>query len=235
MTGTPLTAADLAALQALDTPTICNALEVVAPQRRGIGYTTQPLVCARPALPPMVGYARTAAIRATHPSTAGAAEQRQLRLDYYAYVAQGSGPRIVVIEDRDAEPGFGAFWGEVQTNIHKGLGCLGVVTNGSIRDLPASADGFQLLAGRIGPSHAFVHLEQIDVAVTVAGMTVRPDDLIHADQHGAVVIPGDVARRIPEAAATIARREAVLIGASQRIDFDFDKLARAIREADEIH
>ncbi|MGH7185226.1 MAG: RraA family protein, partial [Pseudomonadota bacterium] len=226
---------DLAALRALDTPTICNALEIVAPQRRGFGYTTQPLVCARPALPPMVGYARTATIRAMHPPDHAAAESRERRLEYYAHMASAPGPRITVIQDLDPEPGYGAWWGEVNSNIHKGLGCLGVITNGSIRDLPVCAEGFQLLAGRVGPSHAFVHVAEIAVTVTVHGMTVQPGDLIHADQHGAVVIPMDVARKIPDAAALIARREAHIIAASRRPGFNFNLLATAIREADEIH
>lgn len=230
-----LTNDDLAALRALDTPTICNALELVAPQRRGFGYTTRPLVCARPALPPIVGYARTATIRAMHPAEHPATELRERRLKYYAHMANAPGPRIAVIEDIDPEPGYGAWWGEVNTNIHKGLGCLGVITSGSIRDLPVCAEGFQLLAGRVGPSHAFVHIEEIAITVTVHGMTVRPGDLVHADQHGAVVIPIDVARKISGAAALIARREAHLIAAAQRPGFSFDALATAIRESDEIH
>jgi len=230
-----LSEADLAALAALDTPTVCNALELVAPARRGSYFTTRPLVCARPGLPPIVGYARTATIRAMQPADEDAAAQRRRRLAYYAHVAEEPGPRIVVIEDIDPQPGFGAFWGEVNSNIHKGLGCLGVITNGSIRDLPVCAEGFQMLAGVVGPSHAYVHLEAIGGPVTVAGMPVKPGDLIHADQHGAVVIPHAVARQVPEAAARIARREAVIIAASQRPDFSYDKLAAALREADEIH
>jgi regulator of RNase E activity RraA len=231
----PLTAEELKSLVALDTPTVCNALEVVAPQRRGFGYTVKPFVAARPQLPPIVGYARTATIRAMHPSDRGADEMRRQRLDYYRYVAEGPNPSIMVIEDLDASPGYGAFWGEVQSNLHKGLGCLGVITNGCVRDIPQCAEGFQMLAGSVAPSHAYVHLEQFDVAVTVHGMTVRPGDLIHADPHGAVVVPLEVARKVPEAAAAIARREAHLIGASRRPDFSYEMLTRAIREADEIH
>jgi regulator of RNase E activity RraA len=225
----------LKALGQLDTPTICNALEIVAPQRRGFGYTTRPFVCARPQLPPIVGYARTATIRAMHPAERGAAEAREQRLAYYRYVSEGPRPSLMVIEDLDPLPGYGAWWGEVNTNLHKGLGCLGVVTSGCIRDLPLCAEGFQLLAGSVNPSHAYVHLESIDKPVTVHGMTVQPGDLIHADQHGAVVVPFTVARQVPEAAAQIGRREQHLIAASQRPDFDFAMLARAIREADEIH
>jgi regulator of RNase E activity RraA len=230
-----LTDADLGKLRALDTPTICNALELILPARRGIGFTTKPLVCARPHLPPIVGYARTATIRATHPAEGDAKAARQKRLDYYRHVSEGAAPRIVVLEDLDAEPGYGAFWGEVNSNIHKGLGCLGVITNGSIRDIPACAEGFQLLAGRVGPSHAYVHVVEIAVTVTVHGMTVRPGDLIHGDQHGAVVIPQEAARHIPDVAAQIARRESHIIAASQQADFSFEKLARTLAEADEIH
>ncbi len=68
MTDNPLNDSELKALQALDTPTVCNALEIVAPERRGFGYTVQPLVCAFPRLPPMVGYARTATARAMRPA-----------------------------------------------------------------------------------------------------------------------------------------------------------------------
>ncbi len=235
MPESPLTAEELKSLASLDTPTICNALEVVAPQRRGFGYTTRPFVSARPQLPPIVGYARTATIRAVHPSDRGAGEMREQRLAYYRYVGEGPQPSIMVIEDLDAVPGYGAFWGEVQSNLHKGLGCLGVVTNGCVRDIPQCAEGFQMLAGSVAPSHAFVHLEAFDVTVTVHGMSVRPGEIVHADLHGAVVIPLEVARKVPEAAAAIARREAHLIAASRRADFNFEMLARAIREADEIH
>ena len=225
----------LAALAALDTPTVCNALEVVAPERRGTGFTTSELFCARPDMAPIVGYARTARIRAEFPSDKTDAEIRQQRLDYYRYVDDGAKPAIMVIEDGDPRPGFGAWWGEVHTNVHKGLGCLGVVTNGSIRDLPANAENFQLLAGSVRPSHAYVRVESFGEPVTVAGMAVRSGDLIHADRHGAVVIPSDVAAGIPAAADRIARREAVIIDASQQPGFTWSDLAEAIRKGDEIH
>ena len=116
-----------------------------------------------------------------------------------------------MIQDIDgADVGYGAFWGEVQSNVHKALGCLGVITDGSIRDIPQWAPGFQALAGSIGPSHAWVHAENFGGEVRVAGMTVRSDDLIHADQHGAIVIPHRYRRqdagRLPNSAAAARRR-----------------------------
>jgi len=220
----PITDDVLAQLRALDTPTICNALEVVAPERRGFGYTTKPFFAPRPHLEPIVGYARTGTMRAQTSPTADADEMTRIRLAYYAHIGEGPGPTITVIEDLDEIAGYGAWWGEVNTNIHQGLGSLGVITNGSVRDLDDSAEGFQLLAGMAGPSHAWVRIEEFNVPVEVHGMRVEPGDLIHADQHGAVVIPVDVAAQVPQAAADIAAKEAVLINASQQPGFDAAKL-----------
>lgn len=219
-----LTDAQLDELRALDTPTVCNALEVVSPERRGSGYSVKPFFCPRPELGSMVGYARTGTMRSMQPTGATAAEATEARLAYYDHIGEGPGPTITVIEDLDAIPGYGAWWGEVNTNIHKGLGSLGVITNGSIRDLDDAAEGFHMLAGMAGPSHAWVRIEEYAVTVTVHGMTVNPGDLIHADQHGAVVIPPDVADKVPQAAADIAKSEHVLISASQQAGFSAAKL-----------
>ena len=236
MTDTTPTAADLEALRAFDTPTICNALEIVAPERRGTGYTVEPLECPFPDLKPIVGYARTACIRAMLPTTRPGAEMKQQRMAYYEYVAEGPGPTISVIQDMDgSRRGYGAFWGEVQSHIHRGLGCLGVITDGSIRDIPDWAAGFQALAGRIGPSHAHVHLQDFGHTVNVNGMLVSSNDIIHADQHGAVVVPASVVTEIPAAVELLVRREGVILDAARAPDFDIEALRRAMADADEIH
>jgi regulator of RNase E activity RraA len=216
---TSLTDTELAALRAIDTPTVCNALEVLAPGRRGSSFTVHPFVCPRPELGPMVGYARTATIRSMQPSNRSAMEVNQARMAYYDHIASGRRPTITVIEDLDPLPGFGAWWGEVNTNVHLGLGSIGAITNGSVRDLDGNADGFGLLAGAVAPSHAWARVEEAAITVTVHGMTVRPGDLIHADRHGAVVVPVAVARRLPDVAASLTERERVLIEASRHPDF----------------
>ena len=232
----PHPASLLETLARWDTPTICNALEVVAPERRLIGYTTKPLVCPFPDLPPMVGYARTATIRATSAPKLSAADARAQRAAYYEYCGTGHGPRISVIQDLDGiNIGFGAFWGEVNSSVHKALGCLGVVTDGSIRDIPAWAPGFQALAGSIGPSHAFVHLAGFGETVCVAGMTVSSDDLIHADRHGAVVIPANIAEKLPDAARLCERREEPILSIARDPSFTVAKLKEALAKAAEIH
>ena len=225
-----------AELQGIDTPTVCNALEVLSPKRRGYGFTTQPLICTRPELPPMVGIARTACIRAAQPSDLGGREAGKLAQRYYAYIDDGPKPSIVVIQDLDGEQrGYGSFWGEVNSSIHKGLGALGVITDGSVRDIPDIAAGFQMMANRIGPSHAYVHVVDYARPVTVAGMRVRDGDILHADQHGAVVIPADVAEKVREAADLIARQERVVIHAAREAGFNMDRLRKAWGESAEIH
>ncbi len=226
----------LAKLVAWDTPTICNGLEIVCPERRATGFTTKPLVSLDPSLPPVIGYARTARIRATAPNTADEASARSMRMDYYEYIANGGPtPSIVVIEDLDTQPGYGAFWGEVNTTIHKGLHAAGAVTNGSIRDLQDSAKGFQLLAACVGPSHAHVHLVDFSTDVTVHNMSVSHGDIVHADCHGAVVIPHDAVAKLPAAIDLISRREAEILKAARSDDFDFEKLRAAMASAGEIH
>ncbi|MBT4162525.1 MAG: RraA family protein [Gammaproteobacteria bacterium] len=218
-------------LLALDTPTVCNALEVVNPDRRTCGFNIRPFVCIRPEQPPILGYARTVRIRAAHKPG-----QRFDADAYYSYVAEGGPvPSIAVIEDLDDTPGYGAFWGEVNTNIHYGLGCHGVVTNGSVRDIPDSQANFQMLAGMVNPAHAWVNVVDWGLPVNVHGMEVTHDDLIHADQHGAVVIPLEAAPAVIEAAETIMAKERIVIDASQKPGFNMQKLREAWKGMAEIH
>jgi regulator of RNase E activity RraA len=139
----------------------------------------------------------------------------QKRMDYLDYVSAAPRPSVVVIEDKDEPAGYGAFWGEVQTNVHKALGCLGTVTNGSIRDIPSVAEGFQMLAGSIAPSHAYVHIVEFDLSVSVQGMKVRSNDLIHADRHGAVIVPVESIDAMAAALDGLMQREANIIAAAR--------------------
>lgn len=230
---TDINQADLDRLADWDTPTICNGLELLDEAWRLTGYTTRAFTCLRPDAKPMVGYARTATIRA---SVKPGPEATALRRDYYSYIDKGGPkPSITVLQDVDDQPARGAFWGEVNTNIHKGLGSLGVVTNGSIRDLADSAQGFQALAGQVGPSHAWVHVTSIGGTIEIHGMTVRDGDILHADVHGAVVVPAEHVKALPGVIEQIARREAVIISAAQSPDFDAEKLFQAQGAAADVH
>ncbi|HEX3209150.1 MAG TPA: RraA family protein [Geminicoccaceae bacterium] len=231
----PLSEAEVEALRAFDTPTICNALEVVVPERRALGFTTETLICPFPQRQPVVGYARTSLYRAMEPARHHKEQARQARLDYYRYVASGPGPTIAIVQDVDSRLGFGCFWGEVNTAIHKGLGCLGLVTNGGVRDLDAIAPDFQVLCGKVTPSHAHGHTVGFGCEVDVFGMIVRSGDLVHADRHGAVVIPHDAVEKIPAAVDLLARRERVIIEASKQPGFSIERLRQAFKEQEDIH
>src|SRR5437764_2266629 len=228
--------ADLEALRAFDTPTICNALELVAPARRAIGFTRRPLVAPFPELKPVVGFARTALIRSREPHPRDRESANKIRLGYYEHIAAKPLPSLSVIQDIDApDTGFGAFWGEVQTHVHAGLGCIGVITDGSVRDLDAMSPGFFVLAGSVMPSHAHVHLVEFGGTVSVGGMVISANDIIHADRHGAVVVPADAVAKIPAAADLLAGRERVLIEASKQPGFSIERLRQAYQEQDDIH
>lgn len=240
-----------AVLARVDTPTVCNALEVVNGERADSGFTRRTMVAAVAEAPAFVGRARTATIRAVRRAGAPAGVER--RMEYFRYIAgagdgdggdsngdsDGSGDAgatntVVVIEDLDSPPGVGAFWGEVHSAVHAALGVAGVVTNGAVRDLEQLHPRLPILAGAITPSHAFVDTEQLDVPVTVFGMTVAPGAIVHADRHGAVVIPDAALAELPAAVATVARREAGILQAARAVQpgaLQLDDLETALREA----
>jgi regulator of RNase E activity RraA len=227
---------ELEALRAFDTPTICNALEVVAPDRRAFGFNRRPLVAPFTATRPVVAFARTATIRSREPDRRDAQDAGKRRLAYYEHIAAAPMPSIAVIQDLDgADIGLGAFWGEVNSHVHKGLGCAGVITDGSVRDLDMWATDFFVLAGSIMPSHANVHVVDVGTVVNVAGMVVSPNDVIHADRHGAVVVPAEAIKGLAAAVDLIARREKVLIEASKIPGFSIERLRQAFAETAEIH
>jgi regulator of RNase E activity RraA len=231
MSSHPFSLADLEALKRWDTPTICNGLELIAPERRAIGFTVEPMVSADRKLAPIVGLARTGMIRAKE-RPKGPIPSRE---EWYDYVAADGLPTIAVLQDIDDRPGFGAFWGEVQSTVHLGLGVAGCVTNGSFRDLDMLAPGFQIIGGSVVPSHAHVHLVQLRCDVNVLGMIATHEDVIHADLHGAVVIPAEAVKKLPEAIDLIARREKAILDIARAPGFDRAKMRQALKRASEIH
>jgi regulator of RNase E activity RraA len=218
---TTLTPAHLDALRRFDAPTVANAIETFNVQPRNTGFMDSTVRCMFPDLGVMVGYACTAVITAAQEPPTRAQASRE---EWWRTILAAPAPRVVVMQDIDAQP-IGSFWGEVQGNIHKALGCLGVVTNGGVRDMnEARALGFHFFANAVLVSHAYVRLVEINVPVKVGGLIVRPGDLIHADQHGAQVVPADLVPKIPEAVAAVAEREKRIIDTCQASDFSLEKL-----------
>jgi len=211
-------------LTQFDTPTISNAIEIVQGGRGYERFTRGTPVHAMNGAKAMCGYARTAKLSGLKPPQEPVDVIKTRRLEYYRYMAEGDVPTVCVIEDIDAPHCVSAWWGEVHTVVHKGLGISGALTNGVMRDLADHAPGFPVVAGSIGPSHMFVHVTELDVPVTVFDLTIQPGELIHADLHGAVVIPDAVLPKLGEAIESLLSTEQVILGPAREANFDLDKL-----------
>lgn len=216
----------LTLLRSVDTPTVCNAIEVAQGQRGFDAFTRGTMLINDPG-GVMVGYASTAKIAAVQPPAEPPDVIRARRMAYYQQMAEAPQPSVCVIEDEDFPNAIGAYWGEVNTTIHKGFGVGGTLTNGVMRDLGDMAPDYPVLAGSIGPSHGFVHVTALNVPVQVFGLTVSPGDLVHADRHGAVVVPVDVIDALAGAIAKMQDTEHLVLGPARQDGFDFDAFKAA--------
>ncbi|MFO0807967.1 MAG: RraA family protein [Gemmataceae bacterium] len=219
-----LTDNELAELRRIPSPTVANAIERFNCRDRHEGVTGPGVFCAFPEIGPLVGYAATLTVRsATTPSAKSASRQAT-----WDSVLTVPGPRIVVAQELD-QPPRGAFWGEVNASIHKALGCVGLLTDGTVRDLDeVKRIGFQFWAAGVEVAHGFAHAEAFGEPVTVFGMTVRPGDLIHADKHGAVVIPAKVAREVAAACRAVDDYERPMLELCRGGEFTTAKLAELL-------
>ena len=207
-------------LSRVDTPTVCNAIEVVQGKRGFQGFTRGTMVCTEPGRA-VVGYAATAQIAALAPSTYPPEVIRARRMAYYRAMHDAPKPSVAVIEDLDYPNCIGAYWGEINTNVHKGFGMSGALTNGVVRDLGDLPADFPVIAGSIGPSHGFVHVRSIGQPVRVMGLEVRQADLVHADRHGAVVVPPDVISSLEQAIRKLQATERLILEPARLPSFDF--------------
>jgi len=217
----PLSEAELEALRAWPTPAISNAIETFDVRPRNQGFMLG-IKCIFPDLAPMVGYACTATLLADLPPTE---KDRSATQAHWDNILSTPGPRVAVIQDLDQPRCIGSLWGEVNANIHRALGCLGVVTDGGVRDLDEVHElGFHFFAADVIPSHAYNHIVDAGIAVKVGGLAVNNGDLIHADKHGVIVIPHEIAREVPEACQKVEDRERRIINFCKSPDFDVEAL-----------
>jgi 4-hydroxy-4-methyl-2-oxoglutarate aldolase len=223
-----LSTKELDALRSISTPTVSNAIESFNVRPKNEGFMSGEIKCIFPDMGVMVGYACTAVMIASWPD-----KEREEPLDFrmYEHILQIPAPRVVVIQDIDQPPCIGSLWGEVNGNIHKALGCVGVVTNGGVRDLDEVHElGFQFFAAQVIPSHAYDHLVDVGNPVKVGGLVVSPGDLIHADKHGVLVIPGEIASEVAEAARRVEENERRLIDLCKSPDFTMEKLKDELKK-----
>jgi regulator of RNase E activity RraA len=224
----PLSFEQLEALRRLDACTLANAIETFHERLRNEGFMGHDVRCLFPNLQPMIGYAATVKIRGSSPPTTG--NLYSDRTDWWDYIESLPAPRIVVVQDLAARPGLGSLVGAVHMNILRALHCTGVVTNGSVRDIPAAESaGFHYFAGSVSVSHAYVHIVEIGKPVEIGGLKIRSGDLLHGDLHGVQNVPIDIAPRIPEVAAKITAEEQALIALCRSPEFSLPKLRAALK------
>ncbi|MFN8475970.1 MAG: RraA family protein [Anaerolineae bacterium] len=225
-----LSAADLERIRPIPTPALSNAIELFNVRPRNAGFMNTSVRAMFPDLPPVIGYAVTAATRADQPPPAEGSADYVSRFDYWDHILSIPAPRIAVVEDEDIPAGVGAFFGEVQSNTHKALGVVAAVTNGAVRDLAEMHDlGFAVFANAACVSHAYIHLTRFGNSVRVGGIVVRPGDILHADMHGVLIIPPEVIPQIPDAVAKIEKREREIIEYCKSPGFTVDGLKALMR------
>ena len=209
----------LNALRQIDGPSICNAIEGFNYRPKNHGFMLPEIRSIFQDFSPTIGYAVTGVISANQPEGRNVARE-----DWWDLIASVPAPRFIILHDIDNPP-LGAYWGEVQGNIHKALGAVGVATDGTVRDLDEVHElGFHFYAKEVSVSHAYVHLVEIGIPVTVGGLTVNTGDLIHGDKHGVTHIPFDLAAQIPAKVAEIADYEDKTISLCKSPDFSMEAL-----------
>jgi regulator of RNase E activity RraA len=214
----------LETLARYDAPTLANAIETFDLQPRDVGFADSRIRCMFPELARMVGFAATATIvarGAPGPDWAGVGNDA-----LYSHVRTVRTPRIVVVKDLDDPPAHGSLWGEVHATIFGALGCVGCITDGAVRDLDeARGMGFHFFAAGPSVSHAYVRVETVGEPVEIGGLVVAPGDLLHADQHGVLKIPLEIAHEVPAAADRVIETEQTLLRWVRSDEFDPDRLA----------
>jgi regulator of RNase E activity RraA len=235
MSDAALSIHDLEILRQIPTPAVANAIETFNIQPRTIGFMGPEIRQMFPKLAPVIGYAVTARVVCAHePGPKGAASMPA----YWRAIDAAHrtlGPVVMVVEDLD-RPSFGAWFGEVNANIHQVLGCVGAITNGGVRDLDEmEALGFATWASGAVVSHGYSHVVDFNDTVRVGGLVVQPGDLLLADQHGVVQIPLAIARAIPEAVRQIESWEQTIIRYCQSPDFSVDGLVGLVARGKDHH
>ena len=223
-----LTEEELDALRQFDTCMVANAIESFNVRLRNTGFADASVRCMFEDAPPMVGYAVTARLRSGEPPIGGG--NFRDRADFWNTLLTVPAPRILVLQDMDDPPGRGAFVGDMHAAILKGLGCVGFVTNGAVRELPSVRTmGIQLFAGTVAVSHAYAHIFEIGSAISVGGMEVRPGDLLHGDRHGVLTVPAEIAANVPGVADRLQRAEQRVIDFCRSKDFSVPKLREVMK------
>ena len=217
-------------LQKVDTCTVSNAIERLKVRLRNEGSISGRAVHSIfPRMPPMLGYAVTGRMRSTSAPVRGRAYHENIH--WWRYVASFPEPRVMVVQDVDERLGAGALVGELHALIGLALSCVGYVTNGSVRDLPAVETlGFQLFAGSVAVSHMYAHIAEFGEPVELGGAKISPGDLVHGDRHGVHTIPMSIASEIPDMVTRIQREEDQFRKLCLSPGFSLDELDKKLQD-----
>jgi 4-hydroxy-4-methyl-2-oxoglutarate aldolase len=206
-----LTPAQLDELRQFSTCVTASAIETFGVRLANTGFANSSIRCQFKELPPVFSYAATARIRSANPPMDRHGYFYYDRAEWWNEILTIPSPRIVIIEDLDDPPGLGAFVGDVHANILRALGCVALVTNGSVRDISDIRPiGFQLFAANVAVSHAYAHLFDFGSTVNVEGLKISPGELVQGDLHGVQTIPLEIADKVPATAREILNRRNVL-------------------------
>jgi 4-hydroxy-4-methyl-2-oxoglutarate aldolase len=224
-----LTEDELDALSRLDACAVEDAIETFDLRARNTGFANSSIRCLFEDLPPIVGYAATARLRSGERPMSG--HSYHDRTEWWNSILEVPEPRIVVLQDIDNPPGVGAFLGDTHAAMLQALGCVGYVTNGGVREVPAIREThFQVFAGNLALSHAYARIIDSGCPVEVGGMQVVPGDLLYGDQHGLLTIPKKIAPEIPRVVAQLRERDRRLTAVCRSPGFSVQKLRAAINE-----
>lgn len=212
------THSDLLQLKRWNTPTIYNGWEAVTQKDRlSVQCNREETRDFMPQMGSMIGYAVTLTFQPSNKEHF--TDNAKKWADYRAYVASVPGPKIVVLQDLDSPNQIiGSFWGEVCSNMHRALGCVGTISDGAIRDVDEMTNaGFKALARRLCVGHAYSIPVEWNIPVKVFGTEINPGDLIHADKHGFLAIPEEDQKYLIEGAAYMDKNECLTtIGAARQ-------------------
>lgn len=230
----PITPQQLEALATLSTPTVANAIESFKIRLRNEGYINNAALNQLPKAQPMVGYAVTIKMRTDGPPPKGSTYPN--RSDWWDMIASLPSPKIMVIQDADKYIGVGSLAGEVHGAIFKALGCIGIVTNGAVRDLDAlQAMNLHVYSGHLSPSHAYAHIIDVGEPVELFGHTIRSGDLLHGDRHGIVNIPHYIAENVHGAALKMLQHERRIIDFCSAENFSIGKLRELVSALNDLN
>jgi len=204
-----LAPADLDSLYSIDTPSICNVIELFNVRPRDKGYMDGRIRACVPQARPMIGYAVTATFRSSSPPPQGLSVYDGLLRQIEAFQTTLS-PPVIVFQDLD-NPVIGATFGEVMCTVYKSFGAAGLVTSGEARDLDQIEKlDFPVFASGTNPSHAWCQIIDVNIPIEVGGLAVHPGDLLHGDRNGVTSIPNDIAARVSRASQQFLKTEEVL-------------------------